>query len=357
MNKTNLTFEDLKKLLMANTLSGAGIGSIFQTYALFPISILGTFFNIISLLIFLKKEFRKISLYKYMQIYTWASLSVTASSLFGFCLNLNDFFEFAISLPGRIYRCYLVSSFIGLIFFFANVLEIFMNVERAINFSTSFQTFRNISPYKISSIIFLCCLIVNLPSNFNYEMVADNLIFVIFRLCIPTPFGLSSLGKSLLIISFFIQGPVVVIVTIISAVVSLKSFRNFKKRKNDLTQRRANRVNLNETEIRKREEIEKIERKLFKMTFYLSIYSVIVHSIQFAAQIIIFVAPMGLIIPTIFSNLYGTIISLKLSTNVFFYYKYNSNFRNAFKACKKETNSNSIEMRRMQPATQTSRQK
>ena len=139
MNKTNLTFNDLKQLLMANTLSGKGIGTIFHTYVLLPISSLGTLFNMISLSIFLRKEFRNISLYKYMQIYTWASLCVTSSSLFGFCLNLNDFFEYAISLSGRIYRCYVLSSFIGLFFFIANVLEIFLNVERAINFNNNFN--------------------------------------------------------------------------------------------------------------------------------------------------------------------------------------------------------------------------
>ena len=348
MNKTNLTFNDLKQLLMANTLSGKGIGTIFHTYVLLPISSLGTLFNMISLSIFLRKEFRNISLYKYMQIYTWASLCVTSSSLFGFCLNLNDFFEYAISLSGRIYRCYVLSSFIGLFFFFANVLEIFLNVERAINFNNNYQTFKRISPYKICAAMFIFCLLVNMPANFAYQIVADDFIFVIFRLCVPTPFGLSSLGKTLLILSYIIQGPLVVIITIVSAIKSLISFRDFKNRKSVLV-RKARTLNVDETALKKQEKIDEIEKNLLKMTFYLTVYSVIVHTIQFVAQIILFVAPTGLnlVIPTIFSNLYGTIISFKLSTNIFFYYKYNTKFRSALKTCKKETDSisNSNELR------------
>jgi hypothetical protein len=93
MIQTNQT-NDLKQLLLANILGLSGIG----TYSVMPIGILGSMFNLASLIIFFKKDFRKVALFKYLQVYSLASILVTTTVSLGFLFfDLTNFFNIAIS--------------------------------------------------------------------------------------------------------------------------------------------------------------------------------------------------------------------------------------------------------------------
>lgn len=323
-NRTQNKTVDLKQIFLANLLTASFGGGTISTYVIVPMSILGTLFNVISLLIFFKKSFRSIALFKYMQVYTATSLVITSSLIFGFYFNVTQLYEIATSYSARIYKCLIIPSYVVTFFFFyGNVMDILINVERALNFSNRFPRFKKMSPYVTSSIALVICLIMNLPNFFIFEIVEDKDLFIKFRLCVPSKFNLSTIGKILQIISYILGGPVVLILEIASNIVSMICFRNYMKRKSTLQTNK----NMDKKQRRKQKKIDKMDKKLLFMTFYLSGYSILMHIVQFASQIIIFILGTNPILSSVFTFLYAFVMSLKHSTNIFFYYHFNTNFR------------------------------
>ncbi len=112
------------------------------------------------------------------------------------------------------------------------------------------------------------------------------------------------------------------------------------KRKQELTiNNRERGVELNKRETRKQAKIEKMNKNLLIMTFYLTFFSIISHIIQFVAQLIIFVFPavIGLTVYVWSQYIYIFMIVLKHFCTIFFYYNFNSIFKRSLLSiiCKK----------------------
>ena len=91
------------------------------------------------------------------------------------------------------------------------------------------------------------------------------MIYILFKLCILSTFGQSAPGKVIIFISNIIQGPVVLILVLASAITSYRCFSNFMKRKAELN-RTSNRENISQTEARRQRLQEKKEKNLLTMT-------------------------------------------------------------------------------------------
>ena len=233
--------------------------------------------------------------------------------------------------------CKLTQSYITLLlFFYQNTLDIFINIERALNFSTRFNSFKKISPYFICFICLIVCVIIHGPNYLLYNIVSDQDLYIKFRYCEKTAFTQSSLGRLLLIISYLVEGPVVLIAVIVTNIISMVSFLRFMKRKAQLNARRVS-VNESKVEKRKREKDEKINRQLLFMTFYLSIFSILNHIIQITSQIVLFVLNLSPTVGAWFIFLFAFVVAFKNFSNIFFFYHFNSQFRNSFSMIKSES--------------------
>ena len=324
---------NLKEILLANMLTASFGGGTLSTYVIVPMNIMGTLFNSISILIFFKKSFRTIALFKYMKIFTLSSLIINAAGIFGFYFNVSQLFDLAISYAARIFRCYILPSYVLTFFFFySNVIDVIINIERAVNFSNKYQWFKRTSPYLISFFLLIICVFINLPNYFLYDIVQDKDIYVRLRLCVSSAFIQTTLGKVTQITSYVIQGPILLVLEVVTNVLSLISFKNYLKRKSATT--RVSNKNLNKKQIKQQRKIEKMEQKLLWMTTYMTGFSCIMHIIQLTAQIIIFYIGTNPILSSVLIFLYSFIISLNHSMNIFFYYFFNINFRKELKICK-----------------------
>jgi len=145
--------------------------------------------------------------------------------------------------------------------------------------------------------------------------------------CIWSQFTWSPLGNILLMASFFIQGPIVLIMEISTNIMAFISYRRFLKRK-ALTK---NQNKGNETAQTKKN--DKINKKLLYMTFYMSIFSVIIHLIAFSAQFIIFCFDVTDQLAAWFIFIGLFIIAIKNFLNIFFFYNYNTQYRNSLIFC------------------------
>jgi len=259
--------------------------SSLSLYLIVPLASFGALFNLISLLIFCKKSFNQLALFKYIRVV---------------------FF-----------------------FFYQNTLDIFISIERALSFSTGFKNFKKKSPYLICFIVFLMCGLVNLPNNLVNDIVSNEDLYIKFKYCEKSAFTQSSLGKILLIISYVVQGPIVLIGEITTNIISMVSFKSFMRRKAELNAQRLS-VNESELERRKRLKIEKMNRQLLFMTFYLGIFSALNHVVQFSSQFVLFIFNLSPSVGAWFVFIFAFAATFKNFSNIFFYYHFNKQFRYCF---------------------------
>lgn len=197
---------DLKEQFILNMRSNWWVDALYL-YLITPMGIAGVFLNTLSLIIFIYSS-SKVLLFRYMRIYTAFCILIAFIQVFTFYLSSIRLYDLSISYIGRFYKCYLTIG-ATFLFFYTNVLDVVISVERAINFSVKYQSFKNISTVKLSIFLFFICLLINLPNNFSQDMVDETELFVKLRFCTSSLFSQSLYGKILLFLSYFIQGPIV----------------------------------------------------------------------------------------------------------------------------------------------------
>jgi hypothetical protein len=344
-NSSNISY--LNSLLLANMRTTYFLDSL-RFYLTTPMAIIGTILNTISFIILSAKSFSKINIFKLMKVYNLASLLLTFGLTFSFLNSPNIFFDLSISMISRIYTCYFLNWFIILIFVYGNCLDILMNLERALSYSNGYRNIKKISPYLICFIVLIICAVIHLPSDLAMTHTPDDQLYTKLNLCYSTTFAFESVTRMILIVSYIIEGPIVMILVIASNILAYISFKSFLKRKNESVNIKRS-AELTEREKTKQAKTEKMNQKLLKMTIYLTIFSIITHFIQFGAQLIVYV--FNAKVNSIFFGwtrfAYIFIVIFKHFFTPFFYYYFNRNFKDKILSlfCKKKSPNTVIESR------------
>jgi len=318
-----------KEILLQN-LRTTKLQSFLYLSLIVPMGVCGSLFNLLSLFILFKKQFRNIALFKYTQIYTLNSLIITVCQIFCFYFSAYHFYELSISFASRIFKCYVVPDLVLMCLFYANVLDLFINIERALYFSSRHEKFKQVSAYKISFVLFIVCALINLPSDLLYDFVTDIHIYNKMRLCTKSKFSETLQGKIIYIVSILIQGPFILILIVYTCIISAKSFKNYLKERIVLL-----RFNLDIREHLKAEKQKKIlktEKKLIFMTLCMSLFTIIYHLIQISSQTIIYVFNLDATTISWCIFVYVLIASLKHCSNIFIYCYFSFKFRKALKS-------------------------
>jgi hypothetical protein len=315
----NITF-DQKTLFLLKFRNTWLIEILYLSFVL-PMGAIGTILNLLSLIIFLRKSLRNFSLFKYLIILSLVNSIIAFTLVFIFYTCPHIIFDIALSINGRIFTAYLLTDIVAFFYFFSNVIEIMINIERALYFSDGYQKFKKISPYLISFFIFILSLIIFIPNFWSVKMLPTDKIYTIFRISIPTDFALSKIGKLLLIICFVLELPVVFILLVTTNIFAFISYKNFIKRK-EFIERTNNIEMMLEGELQKKKENEKTDRKMLIMTSYLSIISIVSIIVQFITglsfYIITSLSPVTvgwLIFASIFSQAFKQFYSISIYYN------------------------------------------
>jgi hypothetical protein len=317
----NITIMD-KKSIFLSQIRSSWLQEIFTLCTIAPMGLIGTVLNLISLSMFLKKSIRKIALFKYLIISSLANSIIASSQIFTFYRTMNVFFDLSLSIYGRIFMTYVPNCITVYFFFLGNLIEIIINIERAVYFSEGFQKLKKISPNLISFFIFVLSLIIYTPNFLSAKMVPENKIFILYSIVMPSDFALSKIGKLILIICYILEGPVIFILLIASNLLALISYKRFNQRK-ELIDRANNIEMMSEGEIKKKKKIEKTDRKLLMMTTFLSLISIVAVFFQFSAQFFYFI-DLSLNPKTVGWFIYagGFSIALKQFSAIIVYYNY-----------------------------------
>ena len=310
------------RLMFLSNVRSSWLQEILTLYMIVPMGAIGTILNLISLSIFLKKSIRKIALFKYLIILSLVNSIIASNQIFYFYFMPNLFYNLTISINGRIFATIGNNDIILYLFFLGNLIEIMINIERALYFSEGYQKIKKISPYLISFFILVISLLIFTPNFLSIKMVPENLIYVLYRVSMPTDFALSKIGKLVLIVCYILEGPIIFILLIVTNIIAIISYKRFNKRK-ELIERANNIEMMAEGEIKKKNKIEKMDRKLMIITSYLSFISILAELIQFTGQFFFFIVPtlnpktMGWLI---FSSILS--ITLKQFGSIIIYYNY-----------------------------------
>jgi hypothetical protein len=101
--------------------------------------VIGTIYK--CLIIFLKKSLRKIDFFKYLLINTIVNLILAFSIIFFFYYCLHIFFYLALSIYARKFVTFVINDIISFFNLFSTLIEIMINLEKAIYFRNEFQKF------------------------------------------------------------------------------------------------------------------------------------------------------------------------------------------------------------------------
>jgi hypothetical protein len=315
------TTVDLKELLLSQ-INSSWLRDILILCIIVPMGLIGTVLNLMSLSIFLKKSIRKIALFKYLIILSLVNSIIASNQIFYFYFMPNLFYNLTISINGRIFATVGNNDIISYFFFLGNLIEIMINIERALYFSGGYQKIKKISPYLISFFIIILSLIIFTPNFLSLKVVPEDLIYVLYRATMPTDFALSKIGKIILLISYILEGPVIFILLIVTNIIAIISYQRFNKRK-ELIDRANNIEMMSKTELNKKIKTEKKDQKLLMMTSYLSLVSAVAELFQFFGQFFFFLVKtlnpkiVGWII---FASIFA--IALKQFTSIIIYYNY-----------------------------------
>ena len=220
-----------QKILLISNIKSSWLQEILFLCTVVPMGLIGTVLNLMSLSIFVKKSIREIALFKYLIILSIINSIIAFTQVFLFYFMPNLFYDLALSFNGRLFITFGVNDIIFYFFFLSNLIEIMINIERAIYFSVWFQNFKKISPYLICCFILILSLIIYIPNFLSLKMVPEDLIYVLYRTTMPTDFTLSKIGKITLSISFILEGPVIFILLIVTNIIAFISYKRFNKRK------------------------------------------------------------------------------------------------------------------------------
>ena len=331
-NITNIT--DLHELFLLQIESSWFNDSLYL-FLITPLAIFGTITNAICVLIFLKKEFKSINLFKYYLIYSLNSFAISTTMMLSFLLAHRYFFDLSISLLARVFSCLIFPSFVSILFFFGNILDIAVNLERASSLSVTYKKFSKISPYLVSFIGLVFSTLVEIPSMFMERVSTDQEIndaqynynkLKTFDTCPNTLIATPIFETSFIILEYTIKDVITLILVIGSNVSSFILFKKFFNKKKALIQSPVIENDSEKPSILNKNKETLMEQRLVIMTCTLTAVSFILLMFHLFVEVVHHFTHDTNIVVLIY-----IIVGFKQCVNIFFFYSFNSNFRKALK--------------------------
>ena len=287
-----------------------------------PLCIIGFVLNMLSLfIIFRIKKNNSSVLYPYLKVYCINSSFLCLIASFSFLVYSSRFVGHFLNYYASIYKCIIGSYVATSLYFFGNILDILICVERLSIFITRLKIIKSINPYLTSLILFVTCCFINLPTCLRTKVKENEIIQkeLIHSLNNSVPYsicGSGPLASNIILngINMIIRDFLTLIVEIGASIYVIIKYKQHKNLKRSL--KLNNTTNQQYTH----------DKRLTQMTLYLSLISILTHLTIFITFILFLISiddiTIGfLIMLSIWS------ITFKHEVNFFVFYKFNSNFR------------------------------
>jgi hypothetical protein len=366
MNISNSTIIDLniRKEYLLLQIGSTWLLDSLHLYLVSFFSFIGFFLNVLSFWTFYKIKFQKQILKPYLKAYTLNSAICSLLILFNFTARSPRYIEnITFSFIGGFFRCK-STQIVAAFYFFGNVLDCLILLERLSNFVRRLEKFSTFNPYHVITIAFFACLFVSMPFFYDYGIrIKDEFYDAInnldienneqFTFCRRMPFFRKLLGMIIFGFVTLIRDFITLVLELvlsISSIILFKEYLNKKKKffylnlRNSNTSSRnnnvclnnnaANSINSNLDELNTQLEnfdnlfnkAEKFNLSLTKMTIYLSFCSIILHVIAGIVTLFLILNDNSLT-AHFFLLIIICAYHIKFISNFIFFFQFNKNFK------------------------------
>ena len=316
-----------------------------KAYLYTPFGILGFILNLISFVIFNLKEFKNQPLYSYLRIFTLNSILIEGLQATSFLVTTYKYFDFSNTYASFFYYSYVHRSTLSTAYFYGNVLDVLITLERICQLNKKFTILKKASPLLLCFVSLVMCIIINIPffmiNNFSYVDVktGPSEIFRLFYFNYST-FARSFLGKILTYVVYAIRDAFTLVsqfVFGIILIILIKSFSNRRKRLFNLGSPPIpddSSLNSDSTKPSKNIETRKrdsnIDRNVTLMVVFMCVLSSVEHLFVLVSTVYFYyiVNSFGYIL----SLTADFIIILKSLSNFFLFFFFNKLFRDKLKS-------------------------
>ena len=295
----------------------------------------------------LNRKTRKFYIYLKIYVLDCALMSLIGSTLF--VSYSSRYFRFSLSFVARIFRCQIYNSVVTLLYYYSNILDILITIERLSQFMLRPNTsFNKSSPYKACFVAFIFCLILNSPAFLWNDIISDYEFYngardlaniESFSYCGRSEFIKSNFGSISSLLMIIIRDFLTVIFEIILNIYSIYYYRKFLQRKNQLVHHGQiasvvldhDRGGQNNHHAKEHERLTTSDVNLFLMTIYLSLVSVFFHSFTGISFFFVIYFKSNYFLTYSFFLSCLVFSCVKFFFNLIVFYLFNNKFRKEFK--------------------------
>lgn len=349
MNISSLTQLHTEKFFLKLSLSWT-IDALYA-YLQAPFSLIGLIVNIICTIVMARIKIQQTKLYDYLTIYSFNSGLMSFLGIFSFTgfsprLDMTIF----TSIIGRIDKCFIITFICLVFYFFGNLLDILIALDRLSIFIKEFKILSKFKPYALCSWLLAFSFVINLPNLFTYYIRNDDEFFKdlydmnntnVFNYCGRTEFAKTLTSAIISIIQVLIRDIITLILEIITGGLAIYYYKKFEekfkiireypevKAKIDIIKQ--TNVNLNNNIQARSPNMNNKKslkgKQLLLMTIILSITSSLTHLAALLVSVNASSASVLLNYLILSTNLF---LNLKYFLNFFVFYFFNLNFKNKF---------------------------
>ena len=321
-NETYLNLDYWLNLISTSSI----IFEILNTYTIIPISIVAIWLNVFTLWILKYKEFKSKKFFSFMKAYVANNIFLCLFVMTSFVASAKRLFVFATSYEAAFYCSYFYGPVLAFFYLNSSLLEIFLVIERSVNFlPIKYKKLNSIGFKKICIFIIITSLAVCLPTFFVFypgkqPVRVNEVKIAIIYYTIQTSFAVSSYGSIILFLVFFIRDFLTMFIKIVLNAISVSLIRNYMNKLNMEKQEFAQQISMvsfsqNTTSVNVNQTlfISKANKKQTYIAVIMSIISILEH-LFYITSYIFYSVELKMITPTAYylaliSFLFKSVIS------------------------------------------------
>ena len=316
-----------------------------KLYSRTPLALLAVLLNLTCFLVFISKEFRNQPLYSYFRIFLLNSMVIEALQATVSLFETYTFFDFSNTYGSFFYYSYLYRPILSTAYFYGNVLDVLITLERICQLNKKFTILKKASPLLLCFVSLVLCTIINIPffmiNDFSYidlkTSPTESFRLFYFRY---SSFARSYLGKVFSYVVYAVRDVLTLIAQVVLGtilVMLVKGYSNRRKRLFNLSSSPATDVpSLNSETTKPSKNIEnrkknsKLDRKVTLMVVFMCFFSSVEHLVVLVSTVYFYyiVNSFGYILALTADY----VIIIKSLSNFFFFFFFNKVFRDKLKS-------------------------
>lgn len=302
----------------------------FYLFLITPSAYIGLILNLLNIFIFTKIAHQQTTvLYKYLIVYCINNEVLCLLACISFYVYTSRYLGVKLDYFARICYCVMINWICVTLYFFGNLLDIIISIERLSIFVKNLKWFTQLNFLIVCLVTFLFSIFVNIPTYLRIYVKTDNETYndlfkilddvnnITFSTC-----GQGLLYKNYILIglNIFIRDIVSLMSEIVLSIFILKKFREYKSNRSILINNKDQSTN---------EQKNKDNHvKLTSMTIYLSLLAIISHTTL--CLVFAFFYVENIIFQSYLALISYSAIFLKHAYSFFIFYYFNNNFKKSF---------------------------